>query len=163
MQQNAMTFLIAALVCGCAAENERGAVDQTPSAATNFDDFRDSSRRIIDGQEEYVVEWDLKLSPQELLGYYDRFVREGGARSTVNRRGGNDDIWPASQRSSLTYCISDNFGDLHARMVDEMDRATKAWEVAASINFIYRPEEDAACMNSNANVLIAVRREFNSQ
>jgi hypothetical protein len=129
-------------------------------AAPSWEQFEREATRVIDGRTVYVVEWDLALSHAELRAYYDEMVAGeagGTARSTVNRVGNADDVWPAGQQLGLTYCVSNDFGADKARAVAEMATATAEWEAVANVDFTYLPQHDSHCDNGNSNVRFSVR------
>jgi hypothetical protein len=125
---------------------------------------------MYEGRAIYVVEGDIAVTLDELRASYDRLVawtrdEAGGAGSigsrrspsTVNQVAGDDDLWGTSARRDLTYCVTDDFGAQKAQAVAEMDQATADWERIGNFNFRYVPAEDAACDNSNTNVVFSVR------
>jgi len=142
-----------ALLAGCVTTVE-------PDHA--WERFRDSAAREVDGRTIYVVEWDLPVTLDELRDYYDQHVADDGAgttqqASTVASTPQGDDLWSATDRQHLTYCVSDAFGASKARAVAEMASATRSWEAEAHINFEYAPQHDASCDQFNLGVKFAVR------
>jgi hypothetical protein len=100
----------------------------------------------------YIVDWDMAVATEaELRPYYDRLF--AGAELTVNQVNGVDDIYDATQKHALTYCVSDSFGDRKQAVIDAMAGATTdGWMAVADVTFTYVPEQDASCTASNNNV-----------
>jgi hypothetical protein len=154
-----LSFSLMISACGGAPEE----VGQT-SSPISFEEFEKRATREFEGRKIYVLEGDLPVSHEELVGYYQQHVlgRAGlyGTESSglaVNRVGGVDDIWNTTQRFNLTYCVSDEFAVLKSRVVSEMAAATGAWEGVADVDFTYVPGQDASCTGANMSVAFAVR------
>src|SRR5262245_49052590 len=117
------------------------ATSDTPDMAVpSWEEFRRYAERSVDGHSIYVVEWDLAVTLEELRDYYDQRVAHpniGVAEqaSTVNVVNGHDDIWTNDAQRHLTYCISNDFGSLKARVIDEMASATRSWEGVGNVSF----------------------------
>ena len=144
-----------ALIAACAD----GAAD---APTMSWDEFKAQATQIIDGRETYVVEWDLPVTEDELRAYYDRHVaapeqRPAQLESTVNVFEGHDDVWRNGEQLNLTYCVTNAFGDLKGRVVNEMVAAAAAWEAVANVNFVYVPAHDGDCNNGNRSVMFSVR------
>jgi hypothetical protein len=102
----------------------------------------------------YIVDWDMAVSADELPAYYDRLY--GSGELTVNQVNGVDDVWNATAKHQLTYCIG-NFGANQQRVIDAMNEATAGWQASADITFTHVSAQDgAACTASNPNVLFDV-------
>jgi Matrixin len=131
------------------------------SAGPTFEEFRAETARSFEGQEYFLISGDIALSEPELRAVYDQNFGGGfssvAQHSIVNRIGNRDDKWTAAQALNLTYCVTNAFGGRKARMVDEMNRATAAWENVARVNFTYTPSQDGNCTGANRNVTFAVR------
>jgi hypothetical protein len=161
----ALVAAVGATGCDDPGGEELGEIESIDAVTVpSWEEFAASARRETgDGGETYVVEWDLGLTRDELRAYYDQNVAPQAKgpvpvdKSTVNTVGGADDVWTATQKMNLTYCVSDTFGASKARAVAEMNAAAAAWESNARVNFIYRPAQDATCSNANPNVVFAVR------
>ncbi len=114
----------------------------------------------------YIVDDDLvEQSDEGLRRYYLEFVLPqtySGTNSVaqglaVDRIGSRDDMWNATQRRAVTYCVSDKFKTQKAAVVTAMQIAMAAWENAADLNYTYVAEEDAACDPKNTRVTFDVR------
>ena len=79
------------------------------------------------------------------------------AHLTVATAGGQDTVWNSAMQRQLTYCVSSTFGTRQAQVIDSMDAAVGAWEVAADIDFIHVDAEDDECDQRNPNVVFDVR------
>jgi hypothetical protein len=145
-----------------------GCIEDEPAdqEAVAWEDFKRSAAQNVDGQEIYVVEWDLAVTEEELRQRYEAYVArieagddelaEAEQASIVNQVGGVDDLWQNNQQLNLTYCVSDTFGANKARAVSEMALATAAWEGVARVHFTYLPANDANCNNANLNMIFSV-------
>lgn len=71
--------------------------------------------------------------------------------------GGHDAVWSADKKNSLSYCVSNSFGDRHDMVVKAMEAATHDWETYADINFIHKEEQDENCDENNQAVVFDVR------
>ena len=79
---------------------------------------------------------DLVLSKDEhLRTIYNRVVTEPGALTGKNS-GGSFQLWNATDRIHLSYCVSSEFGPTnYATMRLALDRASAAWESTSDLNF----------------------------
>jgi serine protease len=103
----------------------------------------------------YIVDGDEPvLSVEGLRPYYERLY--GGDALTVHQAGGVDQVWNATQKLNISYCVSNTFGDRKQRVVEAMATATGGWMAAANVRFVYAPEQDANCTASNAAVVFDV-------
>jgi hypothetical protein len=77
----------------------------------------------------------------------------------VNRVGGVDDRWSATQARNLTYCVSrTSFGTRYNAVVSAMASAAGAWEAASTgINFVHSSTLDSNCSRSTTGVVFNVR------
>jgi hypothetical protein len=134
----------------------------------SWEEFRRNATRVVDGRELYIVEWDQAVTQEELRQRYEAYVAAASGHweepvgsseqpLIVNRVGTSDDIWAASRRFNLRYCISNNFGANKARAVAEMAGAAAAWESVADVDFIYDSTQDGNCANTNPAVTFAVQ------
>lgn len=136
------------------------------TSCTDDDDrwerFLADATQTIDGHTVYLVEWDQPLTLVELRDYYERYIDHEGEATTeqasiVGTVGGVDDVWSRTDAQHLSYCVTDDFGALKSRVVQEMAEATRGWEAIAHVHFEYLPAHDAACTNSNSSVKFSVR------
>ncbi|QDE92041.1 hypothetical protein BHS06_25380 [Myxococcus xanthus] len=122
----------------------------------SWEEYQRNAARVVDGQELYIVEWDLALTRDELRDRYDRYVAaastgQDDSESTgrtesplrVNRVGTSDDIWTWANRFNLRYCVSNAFGTNKTRIVNELANAAANWEYVADVDFIYASTQDA--------------------
>ena len=146
--------VVVSLAVGCG-----DAMEPPEDGVVSWETFRADATKVVDGREIYVVEWDLRVSVDELRRRYDIYVAEAlgvYARSTVELNRGEPDIWSESERRNLTYCVSNAFGDNKERMVREMESASSSWELAADIDFRYVTGEDERCDGKNEHVVFSV-------
>jgi hypothetical protein len=159
LSKAALLALVALDLAACGIEPE--AQSQTPeapgnTAAISFDDFMskvyqepwEGGLYIYNGDTPARSIDELKQAHAELTQ-----VRQGLA---VNRVGGADDLWNASRKLNLRYCVSNGFGGNKARVVNAMASAAAAWERYAVVDFIYDASQDANCTNANPNVTFDV-------
>ena len=160
MTRLARTFLAllpASLLSACAGqigdpEDELGASD----GALSWEEFLASVEREPFEGGVWIVDGDIPIdSEKRLVDFYESLTTEGAL--AVARYGGRDQIWDATQRHDLSYCVSTSFGTRHAVVVRAMADATAAWEAVADVRFRYVPAEDGRCNASNTNVLFDVR------
>lgn len=126
--------------------------------------FRDTTYREPFAPYRYIVDGDIPLLDEEQLrAHYDAWLEQefrlsgaGGSELAVRRALNADVIWPAAQRNSLTYCVSNAFGTNKAALVAALGRATAAWTARAAVGFRYVPAQDATCTAANTNVLFSV-------
>lgn len=154
--------LLAATATGCLADagehdHEQVVVNGGPVA---FQEWKQAVYQEPDTGV-YIVEGDLPLrDDHELRDYFYRNVAQ--AALVVVRTGSPavDDIWPASQKDDLTYCIktSDFTATELSALKTALSDASAAWERAADgVDFRYRSSEDGNCSATNGNVLFRVR------
>jgi hypothetical protein len=128
----------------------------------------------------FILNGDELVETEEAMAaLYDSYLqsvadaadREGGLATIqqgliVNRVGGADDKWSASQALNLTYCISSSsFGSRYSTVVSAMNSATGAWESASgnTVNFVHLSQYDSNCTSRNTNVIFNVRQVTTSQ
>lgn len=152
---------VAALTCATLGVAAAAPAGSTSGEVPSFQEFLDSSYRDVDGQ--YVVNGDEpEASNGGMRIFYDRMVNPKETRTDddsliVNRVGGQDDKWSASQVANLTYCVSTKFGSDHAGIVSAMASGAGLWEAASSkVNFVYVPSQDANCNTRNNSVVFSV-------
>lgn len=150
--------LVALLLPACAPSSipEDQSWEQFKAAA--FHVYEDDGAR----HEFYLIEGDIPVSLEKLRHKYDG-IAQTARGATANLVDDALDVWHGEEHH-LSYCVSDAFDDvdpfdedLHARAVRDMLQATSAWEAAADVRFIYLPEHDDDCRNTNSNVAFAVR------
>lgn len=103
----------------------------------------------------WIVDGDTPIeSLKQLREFHAQLHTPGGL--IVHRSGSVDAAWSSAQKRNLTYCVSDRFGTNKAKVVQGMKDAAAAWEAAADVKYVYRPEQDATCTSSNGSVLFDV-------
>ena len=169
MKRTMLSMLACCVVVGafaCAEGTHPEEIEIMP-----WEDFLAMSTQHFDGTEYYVVDGDIAVAKEEVRPYYDRLVasirkynqslRDGvssvSLESTVNRFGGADDIWPASVRNNLTYCVSNEFGGDKTLIRNAMAGATADLEAHGNFDFRYISSADSNCNNGNSSVLFSVR------
>lgn len=158
MRTMTAAVLTAVLCVGCAGNDD---------SVLDWESYKEMATRVHEGEVSYVIEGDMAVSLDELRADYEMRVEairlhEQGLgtdsfESTVNRVGGQDDLWSTSVRQNLTYCVSTTFGSNHTRMVNEMAAATAAWEAVANVNFIYVPSANSNCRRQNTAIRVPLR------
>ncbi|CAN5765512.1 hypothetical protein BH11PSE7_BH11PSE7_09850 [soil metagenome] len=154
-----------------------GTAASEQSSPASFESFKVSVPKTADGI--YIVEGDIQLGTDaQLRTYFDEVngastdtadagsptprsklivstrrdqPAGGGAWQTV------DNIWSLETRKQLSYCVDNAFGTNKALVVNALNVAARAWENAANVHFIYKPQEDYGCNEWNVNVLFSVR------
>ena len=122
----------------------------------------------------YVMNGDELVETEEAMSaLYDSYLQsvadaadraDGVATiqqgSIVNRVGGADDKWSASQALNLTYCISSSsFGSRYSAMVSAMDSATGAWEASGTPSTsCTHSRRTRNCTSRNTSVVFNVRQ-----
>lgn len=145
-------------VLGVAAIAASVGCTEPPEAdsALTFSAFMRSDLVIPHGDDRWIVEGDIVIRGEERLrDYYERTHAEDAG--TAERAwvelpfgvGGDVDVHDVERKLSLTYCVSDAFAGNKALVVQRVAAASVAWERATDVNFIYRPEFDAACTAGN--------------
>jgi Dual-action HEIGH metallo-peptidase len=163
-------FAVVALAFSLAGPVGAGA--QSPSsgkqgAVPTFKQFEKSTYR--DGTGQYIVNGDEPIATRAALrDYYNRMVTSSNSSDPlgliVNRVGGSDDKWSASQALNLTYCVSTRFGSSQAGVIDAMATGVALWENATTkVNFTYVPSENSRCRTSNNRVLFSVEPTNSTQ
>ena len=149
----------AAIACGEAAQ-DRALDGEIANSMQNLS-FEEFKARYIyqepwaDGV--YIFNGDTPVANEkQLYEIYELFLNANAL--IVNRVGGADDRWGATQALNLTYCISNNFGSRKNQVISAMASATEnGWENFANVNFTYDSSQDANCTASNTNVVFDVR------
>lgn len=145
------------------------APDAAP-AAIDFDEYR---RRFASQEADggWVVEGDILLADEDevrryyeerYLGVDDGECADGEVcpRSTVAQTAGRDRVWNTHEKLSLTYCIGDMGNQTNRdRVTAALAEATRAWEHAADINFVYDSDQDGiGCMSGVYGIRFRVFR-----
>lgn len=161
MQVRSIAFFAVITLIGC------GNIDENSAPPITFEEFR--STVVFEPETQtWVFNGDELIEHEhQLRDAYDSYVeshwyaqgfgvsREGLA---VGRIGGNDDRWSAAAAMNLSFCISQSsFGARYQTVIAALNAASAAWEVAARVNFVHLPAQDANCTNSNNNVVFNVR------
>jgi hypothetical protein len=128
----------------------------------------DTGVYIINGDELVVDDAAMQDIYQRYLDSVDDANNDGYSEISqdliVNRVGGQDDRWPQSTASNLTYCVSQSsFGSRYSTVVNAMAAATGAWEATANVNFVHVASQDGNCTSRNNNVVFNVRQVMTSQ
>jgi hypothetical protein len=115
---------------------------------TNGDELAEDQAALQAAYERYRAELDGN----------DAAVGRAEEPLVVNRVGGKDDKWPASQARNLTYCVSRTaFGARYNAVVSAVEGAAKAWQEVAGVRYVHRAELDDAC-GRTADVVFDVRQ-----
>lgn len=149
--------LLLSAACGPSSGEEVGA----SSPDITYEEFEAQTYHEGWDNGVYIVNGDTPIvDGKALREFYD--VVYGGQKLIVHAPGGVDAVWSAQQKLNLTYCVSDNFGELKDDMIAAMQAATDSgWETAANIDFIHVESEDANCDGNNQNVVFDVGLVFN--
>jgi len=144
-----------AAVAGASAEP---AVIDEALQPSSFESFKESVRHVApDGDEYFVVEWDLLIGTEsELRAYYDAMVAGEQDKGVVFLRPGTteDDKWQGFDKVRLRYCVDTHAttGFAHASsqvtpatIIAAMEEATRAWERVANVRFQYDPSRNNNC------------------
>lgn len=131
----------------------------------SFEEFRDGVYRESGEGGKFIVNGDTAIANEkQLREYFAHLKRNAVAKIdpmlpelAVNTAGGLDTIWSNSEKRILSYCVSLSFGERYQSTVDAMKDAASAWEAAADLKFIHRPDQDGSCTQRNDNVVFDVR------
>lgn len=140
-------------LCACA--------DPTLSDVPSFEEFEAATYREPWRGGVYIVDGDTPVVDRKALRelWQNRFA--GGQALIVHRTGGLDAKWNDTQKRELLYCVDDAFGGRKPEVLAAIDAAIDAgWETFANVDFIYKPEHDAACTPTNEAVVFDVRPVF---
>jgi hypothetical protein len=106
----------------------------------------------------YLIEGDIAVDDEEAVRTYYEKTFGNAEGLTVNTINGTDDVWSATQRWNLSYCVSTaDFGNNKAMVVRAMQQAAAAWENVADVRFVHNTAQDGSCTNANGNVIFDVR------
>lgn len=75
---------------------------------------------------------------------------------SVNLGDRGDDLWYGDQRLNLSFCVSNEFGERKAEVVEATLEAVAQWEEIASVRFPYRADQDGRCTINNRQVLFPI-------
>jgi serine protease len=150
------TALLAIMAAGCAVGGQTNE-HLSSTEGESFEEFRDNTYREDFEGGVYIVDGDTPVLDDKAL--YEHWESQQQGALIVNRVGQSDDKWNDQQKLNLTYCVSDNFGTRKATVVEALRQATEVigWETMASVNFVYKPDQDANCTAQNGAVVFDVR------
>lgn len=153
----ALLTSVLATACGTGEITGRidGYVDDGAGVPT-YKEFEEATYREAGTNGVYIVNGDTPIASEKLLReYYDQLFHSA---LIVSRSGNADDKWDQDTKLNLTYCISDNFGNLKPQLISAMQVATHGgWQKAANVRFVYDSSQDANCNAANDNVLFDIR------
>lgn len=160
MIRSVVAALVVVMVVGCgSAEVTLGGhedVTTVSGSRLSYEAFKARFARWDADRELYIADGDTVFASEKLLReFYDLHVAEG--QLVVNRVGSADDIWDATRRQNLSYCVSNDFGTRKATVVSSMQAAAQSWMAVANLRFVYVPAQDGNCTRSNSSVLFNVR------
>jgi hypothetical protein len=145
------------IAAGCAPDRlEPEAQEALGQTRESFEQFlRTVTRDRETGA--YVVEGDLPFSSvEEVRAYWERRPARAGGLA-VHQVNGVDAAWSGTDRTRLTYCISQaGFGGAYTTVVQAMEDASSAWENSAAVDFQHVPSQDGSCTAANTNVVFSV-------
>ncbi|HZI14477.1 MAG TPA: FG-GAP-like repeat-containing protein [Myxococcus sp.] len=147
-----------ALGAGCGAEAPEPPVAEEPLGRTS-ETFEGFLRTVTRDRETgaWLVEGDLAFPTVERVREYweQRPGRAGGL--VVHQSGGVDVAWAGTDRTRLTYCVSQGgFGSAYGTVVQAMAQAANAWEAVAPVDFHHMAAQDGNCNELNHNVVFSV-------
>ena len=145
-------ILPACLAAGDTAEETEEVADNQVS----FDEFLAALKPRDDGS--FLMEGDIVLRSLEEARAYHAEMQQPGALSRVSM--GKERVWSDARKRNLTYCVDSGtttgFGSNHDAVKLAMRIATRHWEQAADVRFVYVGSADTSCVPS-ASIAIAVR------
>jgi len=146
-------FIILPLFAACAS------ADSEPELGTNdvpsFEDFEAATYHEPWDNGVYVVNGDTPVLDRKAL--FEIWSELYGQALIVHTVNGVDARWDEQTKLDLTYCISNAFGTNKQAVIDAMAGATdQGWETFANVNFVYHPEQDTTCTDSNNSVVFDV-------
>jgi len=144
----------AGLTLGCGPEDADPStipILSRPAKVISFEEYRDRSLRVINGQRVYNVEWDLFFATEEdlrahLMSRIERETKKSTA--IVDESTGGHVVFSKANALNIRYCVSSDFGAQHAEVVADMAAATKGWQNVANVRFVYLPSQDGNCFSS---------------
>jgi len=168
----AVLLLLGALsACSGDGAEPLGAPEQLGAEeAAEWEAFRaDALRTSEDGEEYFVVEWDLPIrSEAELWEYYSSRSSNDVDKGVLHLNGGADDVWADGDQLHLRYCIDAGFDETptptglsFATVRDAMAAARVAWMQTVNVNITYDSANNGSCATGSAvpdNLYIKVSR-----
>ncbi|MBZ4377066.1 matrixin family metalloprotease [Corallococcus sp. AS-1-6] len=134
---------------------------QESEAKPTWEEFKAQAYREPWEGGKIIVNGDEALDSEEELAAYFRNVVEAQLGKSQDGLAvyyiGGDIKWSSTQKTNLTYCISNNFGTNKTKVVNAMASATAAWQATASVKFVYLSQYDSACTASQTGVLFDIR------
>jgi len=149
-----------AIGCGTEKDDAPISILSKPAKVVSFEEYRDRSVRIMNGQRVYNVEWDMFFSTEDdlrahLMSRLERETKKSTA--IVDEATGNHVVFSKDKAMNIRYCVSSDFGAQHSEVVADMATAAKAWQRVANVRFVYVPSQDGSCFSSaSGQVDIAV-------
>ena len=135
--------------------------DRERFAGQSFEQFKASAYKEPFPGGKFIVNGDTPiLDEKQLREFFDTQVKplpRSRNELIVHQVQGVDAVWNQQQQRALTYCVSTSFGSRQAKVVQEMETATGAWEQAAAVDFTHQAAQDGNCAAANANVVFDVR------
>lgn len=145
-------FLVPALL-GCSA-GCAGAADVTELQADDQIVEFDSS-----GEGDFVVDGDLIFLNRAALERYYEDSNQVEKLALFRQLSApySEPIFPRDHARQISYCVSSAFGsELKPLMVSNMALAAQDWQSVADVRFMYKSDQDGACVNDNLQVDFAV-------
>lgn len=158
MKQVVGVLVLGLMGCGVSEVrlDERAVTTDSTSTRLSFETFKERFAIWDNDRQVFIADGDtVFVNEKQLREFYDLHVREG--QLIVNRVGSADDIWDATRRQNLSYCVSNDFGTRKTTVVNAMAAAAQSWMSVANLKFVYVPAHDASCTRSNSSVLFNVR------
>lgn len=165
-----LTFLL------CRVAQAQAPSVQVPSQVVEYSEFKASLPKTVRGA--YLVEGDLPIYLEaDLEKYYADYINPSASPSKrskiiVNQRRDQDygtgtwrtadNVWSTNYKNSLSYCIGSSFtAQQKADLIKALASASRAWQKAANVRFVYKSEEDSNCNEFNNNVLFNIASQPN--
>ena len=117
----------------------------------------------------WIVDTDIVIRTEESLREYffayeyepttvlhDESLGLSQGSLVVRRTSGVDRVHSESRRRSLTYCVTDDFGDDHDDVVAAFATAAASWEAILDVDFRHVAAEDDDCDDSNTAVFFDI-------
>jgi len=127
-----------------------------------FEEFLASVYKEPGENGKYIVSGDVAIADVKQLQEFFRQMKANAGQTAHGKltvaivADGRDNVWNATMKRNLTYCVADAFGDRKAVVVVAMTAAAGAWEQAADVDFRHVPAEDGNCTATNPNVVFDV-------
>lgn len=127
----------------------------------SFEDFKQQVFKEKGPNGVYIVNGDTPIDNEKELKEFFEKLRDCTddqpfALTVSTLFNGMDNIWNSLDRKNLTYCVSSGFGGKHRQVLNAIQAAAGAWEKAAAVRFVYKPEQDTNCSDGNSNVIFNV-------